>query len=191
MFNVHIKYYNVESNLTRQIKYFTNTLNIFHMSGWGRVYRKQKGRPAKKNTGRWLDKIFCVSHSKQDHHQISSPPVEAVSKCVRPPIGSTSKNTLQKHGVRGLTGHVLVAGATQHGVHGVSHFVEEVLHHAGRKQGGGAPGGVGQAQHQHHHRQLVLAAVPAPAAAADGEVAVLRGGRRYADIFSHFSWSSY
>lgn len=72
-----------------------------------------------------------------------------------------------------LTCHVLVARAAQHGVHGMSHLVEEVLHHAGGQQGGGALGGRRQAEHQHHHRQLVLAALLAVAAAADGEVAVL------------------
>lgn len=77
-----------------------------------------------------------------------------------------------------LTSNVLVAGASQHGVHGVPHLVEEVLHHAGAEQGGGALGGLGQAQHQHHNRKLVLAHFLAPAAPADGEVTVLgdRGG---------------
>lgn len=71
---------------------------------------------------------------------------------------------------------MLVAGAAQHGVHGVSHLVEEVLHHAGSQQGGGALGGVGQAQHQHHDGKLVLTRFLAPAAATDGEVTVLKGG---------------
>lgn len=75
-----------------------------------------------------------------------------------------------------LTGHVLVAGASQHGVHGVPHLVEEVLHHAGAEQGGGALAGLGQAQHQHHNRKLVLTGFLAPAAPADGEVTVLGGG---------------
>lgn len=57
----------------------------------------------------------------------------------------------------------------------MSHLVEEVFHHAGREQGGGALGGLGQAQHQHHNRKLVLTHVLAPAAPTDGEVAVLRG----------------
>lgn len=74
---------------------------------------------------------------------------------------------------RALTRHVLVARAAQHGVHGVSHLVEEVLHHAGRQQGGSALGGRRQAEHQHHHRHLVPPAFLALAAAADGEVAVL------------------
>lgn len=74
-----------------------------------------------------------------------------------------------------LTSHVLVSCASQHGVHRVSHLVEEVFHHAGREQGGGALGGLGQAQHQHHNRKLVLTHVLAPAAPTDGEVAVLRG----------------
>lgn len=68
---------------------------------------------------------------------------------------------------------MLVARAAQHGVHGVSHLVEEVLHHAGGQQGGSALGGGRQAEHQHHHRQLVLPAFLALAAATDGEVAVL------------------
>lgn len=72
-----------------------------------------------------------------------------------------------------LTCHVLVARAAQHGVHRMSHLVEEVLHHAGGQQGGGALGGRGQAKHQHHHRQLVLTALLALPAATDGEVAVL------------------
>lgn len=71
---------------------------------------------------------------------------------------------------------MLVAGASQHGMHGVAHLVEEVLHHARGQQGGSALGGVRQAQHQHHNRQLVLARLLAPAATADGEVTVLRQG---------------
>lgn len=74
----------------------------------------------------------------------------------------------------GLTGDVLVACASQHGVHGVAHLVEEVLHHARCEQRGRALGGGGQAQHQHHHRQLVLARRLATPPATDGEVAVLR-----------------
>lgn len=58
----------------------------------------------------------------------------------------------------------------------MSHLMEEVLHHAGSEQGGGALGGLGQAQHQHHNRQLVLTRFLAPPATADGEVTVL-GGR--------------
>lgn len=68
---------------------------------------------------------------------------------------------------------MLVASASQHGVHGVAHLVEEVLHHARSKQGGGALGGVRQAEHQNHNWELVLTWILAPAAAADGEVAVL------------------
>lgn len=90
----------------------------------------------------------------------SSPPLPSPSDRTSPPSPP-------------LTRHVLVARAAQHGVHGVSHLVEEVLHHAGGQQGGGALGGRRQAEHQHHHRQLVLAALLALAAAADGEVAVL------------------
>ena len=71
------------------------------------------------------------------------------------------------------TGDMLVACAAQHGVHGVAHLVEEVLHHARREQCGGALGGMGQAQHQHHYRQLVIARRLATAPAPDGEVAVL------------------
>lgn len=71
---------------------------------------------------------------------------------------------------------MLVASAAQHGVHGVPHLVEEVLHHARGEQGGGALGGVGQAQHQHHNWKLVLTRFLAPAAATDGEVTVLGGG---------------
>lgn len=59
----------------------------------------------------------------------------------------------------------------------MSHLVEEVFHHAGREQGGGALGGLGKAQHQHHNRKLVLTHVLAPAAPTDGEVTVLRGKR--------------
>lgn len=70
---------------------------------------------------------------------------------------------------------MLVASASQHGVHGVSHLVEEVLHHARSEQGGGALGRVGQTQHQHHDRELVLIRLLTPAAATDGEVTVLRG----------------
>lgn len=70
---------------------------------------------------------------------------------------------------------MLVASASQHGVHGVSHLMEEVLHHARGEQGGGALGGVGQTQHQHHNWKLVLTRFLAPAAATDGEVTVLRG----------------
>lgn len=72
---------------------------------------------------------------------------------------------------------MLVSCASQHGVHRVSHLVEEVFHHAGREQGGGALGGLGKAQHQHHNRKLVLTHVLAPAAPTDGEVTVLRGKR--------------
>ncbi len=71
---------------------------------------------------------------------------------------------------------MLVASASQHGVHGVPHLVEEILHHARSEQGGGVLGWVGQTQHQHHNWQLVLTRLLAPAAAADGEVTVL-GGR--------------
>lgn len=42
-----------------------------------------------------------------------------------------------------LTCNMLVTSAPQHGVHGVSHLVEEILHHAGGEKGGGALGGVG------------------------------------------------
>lgn len=73
-----------------------------------------------------------------------------------------------------LTCHVLVACSPKHGVHGVPHLMEEVLHHAWGEQGGGALGGVRQAQHQHHNRQLVLSRVLTPTAAANGEVTVLR-----------------
>lgn len=72
-----------------------------------------------------------------------------------------------------LTGDVLVACASQHGVHGVAHLVEEVLQHPGGEQCGGALTGLGQAQHQHHHRQLVLATLQLTPS-TDGEVAVLR-----------------
>lgn len=71
---------------------------------------------------------------------------------------------------------MLVASASQHGVHGVSHLMEEVLHHAGGEQGGGSLGRVGQTQHQHHDRDLVLTRFLALAATADGEVTVLGGG---------------
>lgn len=46
---------------------------------------------------------------------------------------------------------MLIASAPKHGVHGVSHLMEEVLHHARSEQGGGAFGGVRQAQHQYHY----------------------------------------
>lgn len=72
---------------------------------------------------------------------------------------------------------MLVASASQHGVHGVSHLVEEVLHHARGEQGGGALGRVGQTQHQNHNWKLVLTRFLAQAATADGEVTVLGGGR--------------
>lgn len=68
---------------------------------------------------------------------------------------------------------MLVSSASQHGVHGVSHLMEEVLHHPRSEQGGGALGGVGQTQHQNHHWQLVLTCFLAPAATTDGEVTVL------------------
>lgn len=68
---------------------------------------------------------------------------------------------------------MLVACASQHGVHGVPHLVEEVLHHARSEQGRGALGRVGQTQHEHHDWKLVLTGFPAPAAATDGKVAVL------------------
>lgn len=70
---------------------------------------------------------------------------------------------------------MLIASASEHGVHGVSHLMEEVLHHAGSEQGGGALGGVRQAQHQHHNRQLVLTGILAPTSPSDGEVTVLSG----------------
>lgn len=69
---------------------------------------------------------------------------------------------------------MLVACASQHGVHGVSHLMEEVLHHAGGEQGGGPLGRVGQTQHQHHDRELVLTRFLALAATTDGEVTVLK-----------------
>lgn len=70
---------------------------------------------------------------------------------------------------------MLVASASQHGVHSVAHLVEEVLHHAGSEQGGGALGRVRQTQHQHHDWQLVLTSFLALAPTADGEVTVLGG----------------
>lgn len=73
------------------------------------------------------------------------------------------------------TCHVLVASPSQHGVHGVAHLMEEVLHHARGEQSGGALGGVGEAQHQHDDWQLVLIRFLAPASAPDGEVTVLHG----------------
>lgn len=75
-----------------------------------------------------------------------------------------------------LTRHMLVTRASQHGVHGMSHLMEEVLHHARSEQGGGALSGVGETQHQHHHWKLVLTRFLAPASATDGEVTVLGGG---------------
>lgn len=81
---------------------------------------------------------------------------------------------------------MLVACAAQHGVHGMSHLVEEVLHHARSEQGRGTLGGVGQAQHQHHNWKLVLSRLLAPAAAADGEVTVLGGGVEKEAIYFYF-----
>lgn len=80
-----------------------------------------------------------------------------------------------------LTCDMLVACASQHGMHGVAHLVEEVFHHAWGEQGGGVLGGVRQAQHQHHDRQLVLARFLTPTATTNGEVTVLavRGGGWY------------
>ena len=99
------------------------------------------------------------------------------------PVGEHQDGGAQAHGPgaaaragASLTAHVLVARASQHGVHGVAHLVEEVLHHGGAEQRGAAPAGRGQAQHQHNNRKLVLGRLLAPAAPADGEVAVL--GRR-------------
>lgn len=68
---------------------------------------------------------------------------------------------------------MLVASASQHGMHGMTHLMKKVLHHARSEKGWGASGRVGQAQHQHHNRQLVLIRFLAPAATADGEVTIL------------------
>lgn len=76
---------------------------------------------------------------------------------------------------------MLVARATQHGVHGVSHLVKEVFHHARGQQCGSALGWGRQAEHQHHHWQLVLATFLALAATADGEVTVLFGSDTYGE----------
>ena len=62
----------------------------------------------------------------------------------------------------------------EHGVHGVSHLVEEVVDGAAAEQRGRHPAGRVQVQHQDDHRVLV-GTVGALPATADGEVAVLSG----------------
>lgn len=67
---------------------------------------------------------------------------------------------------------MLVLCATEHGVHGVTKLVEEVLHHARGEEGGGGACGGREVQLQHHHRQLVTAIRPLPPT-PNREVAVL------------------
>lgn len=76
-----------------------------------------------------------------------------------------------------VTCDMLVTRASQHGMHGVAHLVEQVLHHAGVEQCWGATCGRGQAQHQHHHRMLVLP-ILLKTPPLDGEVAILGAQRK-------------
>lgn len=71
-----------------------------------------------------------------------------------------------------LTSNMLVTCASEHRVHGVTHFVEEVLHHGWCEESRCTLGRMREVQHEHHHWQLVLA-IFQPSSSTDSEMAVL------------------
>lgn len=75
-------------------------------------------------------------------------------------LGISSK-VLHEHGghlgqVGGAAraGHMLIARAAQHGVHGVAHFMEQVVHRTWGQQGWASPTPAAQGEHHHYNRVL-------------------------------------
>ena len=67
------------------------------------------------------------------------------------------------------SGHVLVPGPGQHGVHGVAHLMEKVAHHRRGQKGGLRRWGGRKVQHQDHDGGLVRAILePTPAPGTHG-----------------------